>query len=219
MPVRAVLAQDTFSNQEVTKFIQHCLDLGLDAFDVEAVNIVAVTFHAAGYLRFKGMAAFFTHMATHTGSLNSVVMVAWAAGFNTSASDAKHHRTLWSMVGAPMFTDASDDAVFRNGEIPARLVAVDTQVTFTAVKGCTFNGKEGHRVGCFQREVITGIAGVNLVTCAAILSGWIRIARFNFSRMKAGSNTLAESPARVTSRTGCTGTAQKRSTGSVRRHL
>lgn len=190
MSLWTVDVKHTLGDQEVSQFVEHRLDLGLHAIEVEILGTL-MAFLAGRYVRLKEVAAVFAHMAGDAGIFQHAVMRARTA-LNTGAGSAKEHRALRPVVRTPMAGDARDYTVLCFGERAARLVAVDAQVAISAFVGYPFYSIEGHGLCRHQREVSLRISGVDLVTGAAILACWMGIALFDLFWSKAGSNTFGE---------------------------
>jgi hypothetical protein len=82
---------------------------------------------------------------------------------------------LRPVVRPPVLGDVRDHAIDCFREAPPRLVAVGAQVAFPAVVGRAFDSEERHRIGGLQGKVSGGESGVDLVTGAAVLAGWMWI--------------------------------------------
>jgi hypothetical protein len=129
-------------------------------------------------------------MATYTSIFHLSVMGAGAAFNTASTGNTEQHCTLRAMVWTPVAGNTSNHAILGYRKIATWLMAVDTQVASATIKGwCPFNSENFYRVSRLQSEVVPRVGSVDLMTGAAILTGWIGISHFNLVWMEACGNT------------------------------
>jgi hypothetical protein len=123
--------------------------------------------------------------------------------FHESSTYAEEHRSLKTVVRTPVGAVHINLTIDRRGESPSRLVAVDAQISETGVEGLSAL-KQDHGFGGLEGEIGRGVGGVDLVTGAAILAGWVWISSLDLIRVEPRSNSRTETCAGVTS---CAATA------------